>query len=141
MKSLVLIFVLCTAPLFASGYEQILDQYFQVGASLTKDSLPDAQKAAQAMNKSVPANDSAHQKELSDLAKQAQALSSAKDLTEARKVFADMTGPMKQLTSSTKLEAHEFYCPMVKKSWLQKSDKVQNPYLGKSMPTCGEKKS
>ena len=140
MKIFVLIFVLFTAPLFASGYEQILDQYFQVGASLTKGSLADAQKAAEKLATSIPANDSAHQKELTALSDQAKAISTSKDIKDARNAFAGMTEPMKELAGSTKLEAHEFYCPMVNKSWLQKSDKVQNPYLGKSMPGCGQKK-
>jgi Protein of unknown function (DUF3347) len=30
------------------------------------------------------------------------------------------------------------YCPMVRHSWLQAQDTVQNPYLGKAMPGCGE---
>jgi hypothetical protein len=30
------------------------------------------------------------------------------------------------------------YCPMAKKSWLQKGDTLANPYYGTSMPTCGE---
>jgi hypothetical protein len=29
---------------------------------------------------------------------------------------------------------------MVKKSWLQKNGPVKNPYFGKAMPDCGEKK-
>ena len=36
-----------------------------------------------------------------------------------------------------------YYCPMVKKNWLQstaKSDEVRNPY-DSSMPKCGVKKS
>ena len=31
-------------------------------------------------------------------------------------------------------------CPMVKKQWLQKGDKVSNPYYGKSMLTCGRRR-
>ena len=30
------------------------------------------------------------------------------------------------------------YCPMVKHQWLQKGDKMQNPYYGQAMPGCGE---
>jgi len=32
---------------------------------------------------------------------------------------------------------HEAYCPMVKASWLQASKDINNPYMGKSMLTCG----
>jgi hypothetical protein len=30
------------------------------------------------------------------------------------------------------------YCPMVRKSWLQKDGTISNPYYGSSMQTCGE---
>ena len=30
------------------------------------------------------------------------------------------------------------YCPMVKRSWLQAQETVQNPYYGKAMYSCGE---
>jgi hypothetical protein len=30
------------------------------------------------------------------------------------------------------------YCPMVRKSWLQKDGPVANPYYGQKMLTCGE---
>lgn len=29
------------------------------------------------------------------------------------------------------------YCPMAKASWLSEVKNIKNPYLGKSMPTCG----
>ncbi len=29
------------------------------------------------------------------------------------------------------------YCPMVNKPWLQKGDRLSNPYYGKEMSTCG----
>lgn len=30
------------------------------------------------------------------------------------------------------------YCPMVKQTWLQSGDALQNPYFGKAMSSCGE---
>jgi hypothetical protein len=32
------------------------------------------------------------------------------------------------------------YCPMAKASWLSEVKGIKNPYLGKSMPTCGSVK-
>ena len=29
------------------------------------------------------------------------------------------------------------YCPMLRKYWLQRGDKIQNPYYGQSMSDCG----
>lgn len=37
-----------------------------------------------------------------------------------------------------KSKANLFYCPMVKKKWITKGDKIVNPY-GKDMRECGEK--
>ncbi len=31
----------------------------------------------------------------------------------------------------------EVYCPMVKASWIQKDKKINNPYMGGSMRSCG----
>jgi hypothetical protein len=33
-----------------------------------------------------------------------------------------------------------FYCPMAKKYWIQKGQKVENPFM-KNMPGCGEQKT
>jgi hypothetical protein len=30
------------------------------------------------------------------------------------------------------------YCPMVKHSWLQAENTLQNPFYGRAMPGCGE---
>ena len=34
--------------------------------------------------------------------------------------------------------ARAYYCGMKKLSWMQRGDKVENPYYGKSMLACGE---
>ena len=66
------------------------------------------------------------------------------DLGAARTAFSQLSDAVIAFSESTKAEAgdgvHAMYCPMVKKQWLQKGDKVSNPYYGKSMLTCGEKK-
>ena len=33
------------------------------------------------------------------------------------------------------------YCPMVRQSWLQKDEKIRNPYYGSTMLECGEFKT
>lgn len=53
----------------------------------------------------------------------------------SRTVTAYIKGPGRSegLSSGIKL----YYCPMKKEPWLQKDKKVENPYLGKNMLTCG----
>jgi RND family efflux transporter MFP subunit len=43
------------------------------------------------------------------------------------------TGRNEGLSSGIKI----FFCPMKKEPWLQKDKKIENPYLGKSMLSCG----
>ena len=78
------------------------------------------------------------------IAKAADALAGAADLGAARTAFSQLSDAVIAFSESTKAEAgdgvHAMYCPMAKKQWLQKGEKVSNPYYGKSMLTCGEKK-
>ena len=66
----------------------------------------------------------------------------ARDLKAAREAFAQLSEAVVAAAkkdgwtdvSGLKLA----YCPMVKHSWLQSQDTLQNPYLGKTMLNCGE---
>jgi uncharacterized protein DUF3347 len=66
----------------------------------------------------------------------------APDLKAAREAFAPLSEAVVAAAkkdgwtdvSGLKLA----YCPMVKRSWLQSQDTLQNPYLGKTMLNCGE---
>ena len=43
----------------------------------------------------------------------------------------------KQQNAGVGADVKAAYCPMVRKYWLQKGEKVQNPYYGKAMSECG----
>ncbi len=66
-------------------------------------------------------------------------LAGAIDLEAARQALYPLS---KTLVRYRKLATGELpavaYCPMAKKSWLQPSGEIGNPYLGQQMPTCGE---
>lgn len=51
-------------------------------------------------------------------------------LSAAMIAFAEKAAPAKKL--------YVIHCPMKKADWLQTDEKVRNPYLGKSMPDCGQ---
>ncbi len=74
-----------------------------------------------------------------EIAKAALYLGTASDLATAREAFYEMSKPMVRLN---KLLAGErlnvVYCAMAKKSWLQRSAEIANPYHGKAMSGCGE---
>jgi len=76
------------------------------------------------------------------VAKAAADLEAAADLKAARTAFGALSEAVVAAAkgdgwtdvSGLKLA----YCPMVKHPWLQKGDKIQNPYYGQAMPGCGE---
>jgi uncharacterized protein DUF3347 len=71
-------------------------------------------------------------------------LSQASDIGAAREAFGRLSDAVIAYADATKTspgtDVATVYCPMVKKSWLQKNGEVRNPYFGKAMPSCGEKK-
>jgi len=69
-------------------------------------------------------------------------LASTTELADAREKFGTLTDAVVAYMDGGHLAApdgvRKAYCPMVRKSWLQKGDTLANPYYGTSMPTCGE---
>jgi len=64
----------------------------------------------------------------------------AKDLKAAREAFKPLSTSLIKYLADNKVPKgtyYEAYCPMVKASWLQPDKSVKNPYMGKSMLTCG----
>jgi len=118
----------------------MLDPYFRIQSSLSDDKT-DGMKADAAAIASAARTmgDSG-----APIAKAADALAGAADLAAARTAFSQLSDAVIALSEATKAEAgtgvHAMFCPMAKKQWLQKGDKVSNPYYGKAMLTCGEKK-
>ena len=56
----------------------------------------------------------------------------------ARAAFGDLSDAVIALAGSGNAGVKRAYCPMVKKYWLQKNDKIENPYYGSQMYRCGE---
>ena len=116
----------------------VLDHYLMIQAELAKDSVKGLDKHANAIAKAVKGDD---MKMLSpDVAKQAETLAKAKDIKAARKAFKPLSASLVKYLADNKAGKgtyHEAYCPMVKASWLQTGKDITNPYMGKSMLTCG----
>lgn len=64
-----------------------------------------------------------------------EAASSATDLKSIREAFK----PLSEFLTEQEIPEGlaRAYCPMVDSFWLQKEGDIANPYLGKSMPSCG----
>jgi Cu(I)/Ag(I) efflux system membrane fusion protein len=69
-------------------------------------------------------------------------LAAAGGVEDARQKFGTLSDAVFAYMGGLHLKAPDgvrtAYCPMAKKSWLQKGDTLANPYYGTSMPTCGE---
>jgi membrane fusion protein, copper/silver efflux system len=73
-------------------------------------------------------------------AKAARAVAEAEDIKAARAAFAPLSEAVIALVKADP-SAHDVklaYCSMAKASWLQKEEKIRNPYYGPSMLSCGE---
>jgi hypothetical protein len=115
--------VFFTAPLFAAPLtdqnKQFLSAYEKVHQALVADDLTGAQEAA------------------ADLGPSGADLTKSKSLEEARNAFAKVSDEAAKLAAGQP-GYYVMHCPMVKKDWVQISDKVANPYAGKGMISCGE---
>ena len=118
--------------------KSVYDHYIAIQTDLSKDSLKGLDGHANAIAKAVKGDE---MKMLSsDVAKQAETLAKAKDLKAAREAFKPLSTSLVKYLADNKAGKgtyHEAYCPMAKASWLQTSKDIKNPYMGKSMLTCG----
>ena len=117
----------------------VLENYAKVEAALANDKLDGVPEAAQAISRLVAGDE---MKMLpSEVATQADALASAKDLAASRATFKQLSASLITYLKREKVQTgryFEAYCPMAKASWLQTDKAVKNPYYGKSMLTCGQ---
>ncbi|MEO6237038.1 MAG: hypothetical protein ABIQ52_08565 [Vicinamibacterales bacterium] len=68
----------------------------------------------------------------------ARRVASAKTIKDAREHFGTLSELLVPKFLAARLPGvRGFTCSMVKKPWAQKGATTQNPYYGKSMPTCG----
>jgi hypothetical protein len=118
----------------------LLDPYFRIQTQLTSDKMEgvsaDAGQVAEAAAKLGSDGNT--------IAAAARALAAATSLESARDAFGKLSGAVIAYADKTRAPMDDsvvtMYCPMVKKSWMQKGKQVHNPYLGQSMSNCGEVK-
>jgi hypothetical protein len=115
----------------------LVDPYLRVQSALAADKVEtvkadavDIGKAAQSLGE--PAT---------PIVAAAKALEDAADLKAARQAFGKLSDSVFAYAKATGASMPEgvrrAYCPMVNKSWLQKGEKIQNPYYGSEMLECG----
>jgi hypothetical protein len=106
------------APLSETD-KQFLARYEKVHSALAADDLSAAKTTA------------------GDLGEEGAVLAKSSSLKEARAAFEKLSDKAKQLVTGQS-GYYVVNCPMLKKDWVQTSEKIANPYGGKEMVTCGE---
>jgi hypothetical protein len=99
--------------------KQFLGAYEKVRSALIADDLANAKVAA------------------SDLREDGVELAKSSSLKEARVAFEKLSDKAKKIAAGQS-GYYVITCPMLKKDWVQNSDKIGNPYYGKEMASCGE---
>ncbi len=111
---------LLAAPL-TSAQKEYLAGYEKIRVALVADDLSQAQQAAKA------------------LGEEGSAMAKSESLEAARTAFAALSAKAEKLASEQP-GYYVVHCPMAKKEWVQTSEKIENPYYGKAMSSCGELK-
>src|SRR5690349_10235614 len=121
--------------------KSVLEHYIKIQSALADDSTNGMVTNAAAISDAIKADKA---KTLpADVATAADELAKAKDIGAARGSFKDLSDGLIKYLSDQKVQTGRFqevYCPMATASWLQTNQDVANPYLGQSMPGCGEPK-
>ena len=137
--ALALLVLMLAIPAAASEeMKAIVNSYLEIHALLASDKVDGLKAPAQAIATqatAMGANGAA-------ILKAAKAIESAGDLKAARAAFTPLSDAV---IAGAKAEGWKdlddvkpAFCPMVKATWLQKGDKIRNPYYGASMPDCGQ---
>ncbi|MEL6823292.1 MAG: DUF3347 domain-containing protein, partial [Calditrichota bacterium] len=142
---------------FNTSVSKIIHAYLEIQEGLSCDSMaiirtsaPVLQKAITNVNnnklsKKTESAWKATQLQLTDAAEQ---ISAAKDLKSAREAFQDLSDTVIKLIQSfngvVTGPLYLMHCPMAFNDsgadWLQKNEKIENPYFGSSMFRCGSVK-
>jgi Protein of unknown function (DUF3347) len=114
----------------------LLEAYLKVQTELASDRFqPAIAGAKQVADEAAKAGaDAAKVKTAADK------IAGAKDIEAARTAFGDLSDAVIALAGgkSPGGDVKVAFCPMARKSWLQKGEAIQNPYYGQAMATCGE---
>jgi hypothetical protein len=110
--------MLLAAPL-SDSEKQFLASYEKIRLALAADDLNGAKAAA------------------TGLGVDGSKLAKSDSLKEARGAFEKLSDKARQLAAGQS-GYYVVNCPMLKKDWIQMTEKIGNPYYGKEMATCGE---
>jgi hypothetical protein len=138
----IVLLMTCAAPAFGASepLKTIIASYLEIHAQLSADKTDGVKSSAAAIAKQAQAMG----EKGAAIGKAAAAVGAASDLKTAREAF----GPLSEAVVAAaraegpdalkELSVKVAFCPMVNRSWVQKEDKLRNPYYGSTMLECGE---
>jgi membrane fusion protein, copper/silver efflux system len=122
----------------SAAMKTIVASYLDIHGRLFRDNLEGVKQAAAAIEQQASAMGAGG----TSMAKAARAMGAAADLTAAREAFGALSDAVIAAGNAEGWKdvpaVKTAYCPMAKKSWLQKDGSIRNPYYGPAMPTCAE---
>ncbi len=125
------------APVPVAVTADVITRYDAVRTALVADDLATAKTAAQAMATSSPGD--------SPVLEATNAITAAPDLATARVAYSQLSRLLITRLAATPSapKALVYFCPMFTgyAYWLQPKAGLANPYMGQTMPGCGEETS
>lgn len=116
----------------------LVKSYLEIQHALAADRFADVKAPA----KTLASQASALGADGAAIAKAASAVESAADIGAARQAFGPLSDALiarvQAAGSRGDGELKLAFCPMIRRSWLQRDAQIRNPYFGASMSTCGE---
>lgn len=118
-----------------------LEAYERIRALLADDKFDGVADTARTLEQAAKSEQGPH---YAAIATSATKLAASADIDGARDAFGEVSKHVVALLASDPTLArdqHVFECPMVKgyNKWVQPTDDLQNPYMGKRMLACGRK--
>lgn len=128
----VAVMVLAVPAQAQSEAAKAFEHYEAIRIALAADELKGVAEHATALAPMAEALGGAEARKATD------GLAGARDIKVARERFGVLSSALLPTFNGAKLEGVYLYtCGMVNQSWAQRGAKVENPYMGKSMLTCG----
>jgi hypothetical protein len=122
----------------AQSIRAIVDPYLEIHAQLAADKVEGVKERAQ----TIAARAAEMGESAAAILNAANLLERATDLKAAREAFGKLSDALIAAAKADNWrdlgDVKLAYCPMAKGYWLQKDEKIRNPYYGSSMLECGE---
>jgi hypothetical protein len=122
----------------SDAMKAVVTSYLEIQGRLSADSVNGMKPAARAIGEQARRMGEPG----AAIAKAAKRMEEAADIKAAREAFGGLSDAVVAAGNAEGwIDAPDVrvaYCPMVKKSWIQKEDAIKNPYYGAAMSTCGE---